>query len=259
MTEPLFADPFTYVIQHMNSNPYVLSEAQKPSVIDFIKTLRYDYYNVHRSDCAVHNEPAYQNGPCDCGAAYSQFITDVLTAAGLIAHGKQSKALSQRLADGVMLFRLSPGAAPTAEIDWKDQYEKQKRRAEMWIAKYEKDIGPLERVYPAQAAPKELVNQKLVEALERAESSLSDYQQDVAFHEYDADVLNEVRAALDLYKKDQKVNTSQERVQKSEEIKQVPLTDEQIEDIAIGIAADDYDHDLVRRVERYHGIKEPKV
>lgn len=68
-----------------------------------------------------------------------------------------------------------------------------------------------------------------------------------------------VHAALDLYKKDQKMNTSQERVQKSEEIKQVPLTDEQIEDIAIGIAADDYDHDLVRRVERYHGIKEPKV
>ena len=22
----------------------------------------------HRSDCAVHNEPAFPNGPCDCGA-----------------------------------------------------------------------------------------------------------------------------------------------------------------------------------------------
>ena len=22
----------------------------------------------HASDCAVHNEPAYPNGPCDCGA-----------------------------------------------------------------------------------------------------------------------------------------------------------------------------------------------
>lgn len=22
---------------------------------------------VHASDCAVHNEPAYPNGPCDCG------------------------------------------------------------------------------------------------------------------------------------------------------------------------------------------------
>lgn len=35
--------------------------------------------------------------------------------------------------------------------DWKDQYEKQKHRAEMWIAKYEKDIGPLDKVYPAEA------------------------------------------------------------------------------------------------------------
>lgn len=37
-----------------------------------------------------------------------------------------------------------------------------------------------------------------------------------------------------------------------------PLTDEQIEDIAIGIAADDYDHDLIRRLERYHGIGSEK-
>ena len=22
---------------------------------------------IHDSDCAVHNEPAYPNGPCDCG------------------------------------------------------------------------------------------------------------------------------------------------------------------------------------------------
>ena len=24
---------------------------------------------VHYSDCSVYNEPAYPNGPCDCGAA----------------------------------------------------------------------------------------------------------------------------------------------------------------------------------------------
>lgn len=23
---------------------------------------------IHASDCSVHNEPAYPNGPCDCGA-----------------------------------------------------------------------------------------------------------------------------------------------------------------------------------------------
>ena len=37
---------------------------------------------------------------------------------------------------------------PAQEPDWKDQYEKQKLRAEMWIAKYEKDIGPLEKAVP---------------------------------------------------------------------------------------------------------------
>jgi hypothetical protein len=42
---------------------------------------------------------------------------------------------------------------PVQEPDWKDQYEKQKRRAEMWIAKYEKDIGQLERVKPIHAEP----------------------------------------------------------------------------------------------------------
>ncbi len=33
-------------------------------------------------------------------------------------------------------------AQPEQEVDWKDQYEKQKRRAEMWIAKYEEVAGP---------------------------------------------------------------------------------------------------------------------
>ena len=41
-------------------------------------------------------------------------------------------------------------AQPAQEPDWKEQYEYQKRRAEMWIAKYEKDIGPLEKAQPAQ-------------------------------------------------------------------------------------------------------------
>jgi hypothetical protein len=42
---------------------------------------------------------------------------------------------------------------PAQVPDWKDQYEKQKRRAEMWIAKYEKDIGLLERAKPMQEQP----------------------------------------------------------------------------------------------------------
>ena len=34
------------------------------------------------------------------------------------------------------------------EPDWKDQYQKLKRRADMWIAKYEQDICKLEMVVP---------------------------------------------------------------------------------------------------------------
>ena len=43
--------------------------------------------------------------------------------------------------------------ADCGNIDWKDMYEKQKRRAEMWIAKYEADIGPLEKAGPVAQQP----------------------------------------------------------------------------------------------------------
>jgi len=47
------------------------------------------------------------------------------------------------------------------EFDWKDMYEKQKRHSEMWVAKYEKDIGPLEKAVPQQEAKDEPVAWKL--------------------------------------------------------------------------------------------------
>lgn len=47
---------------------------------------------------ATHGEPV----------AFKQFLSDVHTAAGLVAHGKQSKALSERLGEGVMRYLTSP-------------------------------------------------------------------------------------------------------------------------------------------------------
>jgi hypothetical protein len=44
----------------------------------------------------------------------------------------------------------TPQPKQKQEVDWKDMYEKEKRRSAMWIAKYEKDIGPLERAVPAK-------------------------------------------------------------------------------------------------------------
>lgn len=40
----------------------------------------------------------------------------------------------------------------------------------------------------------------------------------------------------------------------AQQAKQVPLSDDQIEELAEGIAWDDYAHDLTRRVEKHHGI-----
>ena len=39
-------------------------------------------------------------------AEFEQFLSDVLTAAGLVTHGKQCKALGERLADMCMKLRL---------------------------------------------------------------------------------------------------------------------------------------------------------
>jgi len=50
-------------------------------------------------------------------AELSQFLSDVMTAAGLVSHGKQCKALGERLGDACMRLRLhypEPFAAPVA-------------------------------------------------------------------------------------------------------------------------------------------------
>jgi hypothetical protein len=38
---------------------------------------------------------------------YSQFLSDVLTAAGLVSYGRQCKALGERLSEGTNKFRKS--------------------------------------------------------------------------------------------------------------------------------------------------------
>lgn len=54
-------------------------------------------------------------------------------------------------------YRAMLAAAPQPpggqEPDWQDLYRKEKRRAEMWIAKYEQDIGKLEVAVPVAARP----------------------------------------------------------------------------------------------------------
>jgi hypothetical protein len=62
----------------------------------------------------------------------------------------------QTLPFGTKLYTTPPAQpAPMQDVDWKDMYEKEKRRSEMWVAKYEKDIGPLEYAVPVAAPVQE--------------------------------------------------------------------------------------------------------
>jgi hypothetical protein len=62
-----------------------------------------------------------------------------------------------------------PAAAPVEDVDWKEQYEKQKRRSDMWVAKYEKDIGPIEYTAPAAAQPAPTVQEPVATVIEELE------------------------------------------------------------------------------------------
>ena len=42
-------------------------------------------------------------------AAFLQFLSDVVTAAGLLSHGRQSKALAERIAEAAMQYRKAHG------------------------------------------------------------------------------------------------------------------------------------------------------
>ena len=56
----------------------------------------------HESDCPVHNEPAWPNGPCDCGAQQQEPVawTDLLKKADEIVRGK---IVWKRFIDGTPL------------------------------------------------------------------------------------------------------------------------------------------------------------
>lgn len=61
-------------------------------------------------------QPAEQQEP---GAWQLQFLTDVLTASGLLEHGKQSKALAERIGEGAMRMRKTLYTAPQPAVrEW---------------------------------------------------------------------------------------------------------------------------------------------
>lgn len=63
-------------------------------------------YLDNASECVtVYTAPQPQVGEVE-SAEFDQFLSDVLTAAGLVVHGKQCKALGERLADMCMKLRI---------------------------------------------------------------------------------------------------------------------------------------------------------
>ena len=67
--------------------------------------------------CLYTTPPAAPMQP----VAFKQFLSDVLTAAGLVTHGKQCKDLGERLGEGAMRYMFNPPAAQSEP--WKKRFE----------------------------------------------------------------------------------------------------------------------------------------
>jgi len=90
--------------------------------------------------------------PNEWKAVYGQTITAIKEALAQPAPPPECKTEAEQTAYAFGWWKALESVR--TEPDWKDQYEKQKRRAEMWIAKYEKDIGLLEKAAPVAQEPR---------------------------------------------------------------------------------------------------------
>ncbi len=62
--------------------------------------------------------------PVQDTVAFKQFLSDVHTAAGLVTHGEQCKALGERLGEGVMRYTATPPAAQVQEpVAWRAWFD----------------------------------------------------------------------------------------------------------------------------------------
>lgn len=83
-----------------------------------------------------------QPEPVGDGYLIPQFLTDVLTAAGLVAHGKQSKALAERLSGEAMKFRAAWAAQSGQRTGVAEDVEKAIRFAGMVFKAHRNDGYP---------------------------------------------------------------------------------------------------------------------
>ena len=137
------------------------------------------------------------------------------------------------------------------EIDWKDMYEKQKRHTEMWVAKYEKDIGPLEKAVPQQEAKDEPVAwaEEIIDDLDAL------YNSEMIKENDSGDALIRLDAAVCVVEEVAQKHTTPPPV--AEPHKRKPLTDEELDNIAAQKLKWQVS-DFARAIEAAHGIKEEK-
>ena len=69
-------------------------------------TTDYDAYGKHGIPLYTHPQPSQQEP-----VAFSQFLSDVVTAAGLLSHGKTDKSLAARISEFAFRLRTSPQTA----------------------------------------------------------------------------------------------------------------------------------------------------
>jgi hypothetical protein len=174
-------------------------------------------------------------------------------------------------------------------VDWKDMYEKEKRRSAMWIAKYEKDIGPLEYAVPAKQEQGEpfvhgggpMTLRECMEAEEPQQEHSFTYEQMKEHAEgmqRDYDLL---LAEYNLLKQEQGSTTCDKPVacvQDLDEVKRKhlvyelgfdwkdplyttpqqrkPLTEEQLIDLWPSLIMHQHTYAFARAIEAAHGIKE---
>lgn len=173
----------------------------------------------------------------------SQFLSDVMTAAGLVEHGKQCKALAERVANGCRTLRTAlAAAAPAPPIMCKPPKSWNKRGQDAYRRGWEAREAALAAAVPAQ--PVALVSQ---------ETFNDDGTSDI--------IIPALPIGMALYA------ASQPDAQNAA---QNPLTTEEIDALCtqVGFTAwpewdgDDYQsmwYELAQAIEAAHGITEPEA
>lgn len=78
-----------------------LSQSEPAQVIQPVDEDKYSFLHEDAND----GRSIFVCPPTQASKEYFQFLTDVMTAAGLVSHGKKCKALGERLGIGCMTFR----------------------------------------------------------------------------------------------------------------------------------------------------------